>query len=93
MTPRDIFGIVVRTIGLLTLLSGVYAFGLGASVNADVPGIAVLGPFIVGVYLLRGAPHLLDVAYPPKKTRRRGEAPSGPMQTDAHRAAADRQAR
>jgi len=78
MTPQDVFGIVVRTVGLLTLLWGVVALGSGAWVATEAIGIAL----IAGAFLLRGAPHLVDVAYPRKKTRRRIEAPNTRMQAD-----------
>ncbi len=71
MTPRDVFGIVVRSAGLFVLVSWIYTL-LGAGVTGAYPLLAqALVSFFVGVYLLRGAPLLMDMAYG-KKQRRGG---------------------
>ncbi len=63
MKPKDVFGIVVRTIGLLLMISWVFAV-VAALVSQR--GTMILNAFLifaVGGYLLRGAPLLLDWAY------------------------------
>jgi hypothetical protein len=69
MKSKDIFGIVVRVVGLLALLSGlggayaafsVFSFGR-LLLRALLYGIPYLA---VSLYLLRGAPHLVRFAYP-----------------------------
>ncbi|MEW6074472.1 MAG: hypothetical protein AB1726_17990 [Planctomycetota bacterium] len=83
MDPRDVFGIIVRTIGLLLLLS--WAPLLVLSVFAR-DGRGVLVSFVVwalGAYLLRGAPYLLAFAYPGQSPDRSRSLPSGdPAQSD-----------
>jgi hypothetical protein len=73
MKPRDCVGVVVRTVGLLLMLYSLFYF-YGALAAASSPalrrggtpvyyiGIGVV-MMIVGLYLLRGAPHLLRFAY------------------------------
>jgi len=73
MKPRDCFGVVVRTVGLLLMLFSLFYFygAVAASVSPALGrggtpvyyiGIGVVMMF-VGLYLLRGAPHLLRFAY------------------------------
>ena len=74
MKPRDVFGIIVRTAGLSTLICGMWELVFGIATLAGMPGdqpgdcggyfmTSVL--FLsIGLYLLRGAPGLLRFAYP-----------------------------
>lgn len=78
MTPRDWFGLVLRTVGLLLTLVGagclLIVLGLsffnpmiaGPGMPSDViPPLLFSSGFIaVGVYLLRSAPGLIDFSYP-----------------------------
>ena len=74
MTPKDCFGIVVRTIGLLSSLGSMlylYSALVVLFVHESPHGYApawYFGFFAVlllfGLYFLRGAPHLTRFAYP-----------------------------
>ena len=74
MTPRDCFGIVVRSSGLFTLLLGLHyieqgVFMILAPINEfrEQQAFGVLySVFIIAIslYLLRGAPRLMRFAYP-----------------------------
>ena len=71
MKPAELFGVVVRTIGLLLVLSsawmvllgllGVVLGGPGQMAGMLVFGIPVL---LIGIWLLRGARPLVEFAYP-----------------------------
>lgn len=76
MTPRDLFGIVVRVFGLLLFLYAIWYLIYGVATIVGLPeenpeykiayfitGTACL---LGGLYLLRGAPLLMRFAYPPK---------------------------
>ncbi len=64
MSARDLFGVIVRTLGLIVALYGVAAFflflfeGIGLGIVFGIVGV------VVGVYLLRGAPWVMELAYP-----------------------------
>lgn len=75
MKPSDVFGICVRIIGLFGILGGIAyivsgvcllfsgktqytGFYAGTYLLFGVPFIAI------GLYLLRGAPHIVKFAYP-----------------------------
>ena len=75
MKPSDGFGIVVRTIGLLFVLIGIaYSVTVGIlifgtqsthqeyGVVAYMLCVILFG--VVGLYFLRGAPHIVRFAYP-----------------------------
>lgn len=73
MTPKDCFGLIVRTVGLLLLLLSLPYF-LAALVGifmrepivGQSPAYNVaygLMTLIVGHYCLRGAPRLIEIAY------------------------------
>jgi hypothetical protein len=73
MKASDVFGILVRLYGLALLTYSVwYVFGaIDQIVNGGQPSYPVgsylihsLWMSIVGLYFLRGAPHLLGFAYP-----------------------------
>jgi hypothetical protein len=70
MKPEDVFGIIVRTIGLIIcLITGILFFNAGIVLVAGGPdrdlALAVAGipAFLVSLWLLRGAEPLIDFAY------------------------------
>lgn len=70
MTPREVFGIVLRTTGLIGLV--LWATLLIEAI-ATTNGWLVVASFIVSAlagYLLRGAPVLLEFAYPSSRESR-----------------------
>ena len=77
MKPKDIFGIIVRTIGvILVLFSFLYFYGAVAAsfkpeLGRGAPPIYHIGfGFIllaIGTYCMRGAPKWLDFAYPDER--------------------------
>ena len=77
MKPRDVFGIVIRSVGLLSLLGSLlYLYSaLVALFAPDTPRasspLSYIGACIVmllfSAYFLRGAPHLIRFAYGPEK--------------------------
>lgn len=75
MRPAEAFGVAVRTIGLLILLSATWAILLGALAVAgggpgQVTGLLFFGipALAVGFFLLRGgADVVVDFAYPEKQ--------------------------
>jgi len=77
MKPRDCFGVVIRSLGVLTLVGcALYIYStIIALLAPQTPNsspayqyfIAAIVLLIVGLYLLRGAPHLMRFAYPPDK--------------------------
>jgi len=76
MTPRDFFGIVLRCTGLLGLIDWAFIF-VGALATAS--GTLMTTSFVVSAfsgYLLRGAPLILEFAYPssPESRWREGHA-------------------
>lgn len=74
MLVEDWFALAVRVFGVVTIISGLgvlldsLLFKLGYFNYADSsPGyylISGLAQIIIGLYLVRGAPHLLELAYP-----------------------------
>jgi len=73
MKPKDCFGIVVRTIGLFLILFSLFYFygAVAASISPELgrggtfsyyAGIGVI-MLLVGLYMLRGASHLIQFAY------------------------------
>lgn len=77
MGPKEYFGIAIRTIGILVLFASVmYLYSTLAILFVSgmphtYPLVSYLGAagvaLIVGLYFLRGAPHLIRFAYPPEK--------------------------
>ena len=78
MTPKEIFGIIVRTLGLFFFIYALYNLLYGIAFCA---GILDRNPdykiayfvtgtffFVIGLYLLRGAPLLIRFSYPPGKS-------------------------
>ena len=71
MRPAELFGVVVRTIGLLLVLSSFWMllFGLLGLVlggPGEVVGLLFYGlpVFLLGIWLLCGAKSLVRIAYP-----------------------------
>lgn len=75
MKPRECFGIIVRTIGLLLLIYGVFEAVSALFIVVDKsytkphsqPHIYMIYSTIfnlLSLYLLRGAPHLMRFCYP-----------------------------
>ncbi|MGQ0637073.1 MAG: hypothetical protein ACT4QC_20885 [Planctomycetaceae bacterium] len=71
MNSRDVFGVVIRTVGLLLVLPGTFCvlYALLAIVGGGPPQIiALLLPgvpaLLVGIWFLRGAAWLVAFAYP-----------------------------
>ena len=88
MTPKDCFGIIVRAVGLLTILAAWYnLLGVVVTVGLDllfqpshITDRAVFGTILrsmvvqwVGYYLLRGAPALIERAYPKRLSPERAD--------------------
>jgi hypothetical protein len=78
MTPRDIFGIVLRAAGLYILRLSLWLFydymlwhrTPDAATKPYDPSIYMIwgiGYLALGLYLLAGAPHILRFAYPEPK--------------------------
>ena len=84
MKPREVFEIIVRSTGLLLLVSWVFAFSV-ALFRGDGSGVLyALLIFAVGGYLLKGAPMLVDWAYSTGPRTKRARASSNKaIQTDA----------
>jgi len=65
MKPSDIFGVIVRTLGLLmavtAIRTGLYWLRASSVLHAIMFGIPYL---FITAYLIRGAPHLLKFSYP-----------------------------
>jgi|GEM_PF-5163456 hypothetical protein len=81
MTPKDIFGVLVRLVGLLLLLYGiktlvlffqvesaVEAVGDGSGAKLALLAIALLA-LVIGAYLLGGAPSVMSYSYPESPRR------------------------
>jgi len=70
MTPREVFGIVIRTSGLIGLVFWAFVF---SSALASADGLAMCTSFLISAlagYLLKGAPVLLEFAYPSSRESR-----------------------
>lgn len=63
MTPKEVFGIVVRSIGLLMMISWVFAITTALLVQDGSMFLNAFFIFAIGGYLLKGAPVLIDWAY------------------------------
>ncbi len=76
MTPRDIFGVLIRFVGLVLILYGIRALvvflALPSGVDAADGGSGVrlaslalvLLALVIGAYLLGGAPSVMRYSYP-----------------------------
>jgi len=73
MQPSDVFGIVVRVLGLTLTVYSLWSLITNIAISLSVPGVdgitvwfvvtAIVG-IVVGLYFLRGAPRLLRFSYP-----------------------------
>lgn len=67
MSAKDVFGIIVRTVGLLAVLTWPFAVLTVAAVF-ETMNETIFWPFVVcllvALYLLRGAPLLVAFSYP-----------------------------
>jgi hypothetical protein len=77
MTARDIFGVILRVCGLVLVYRGfgVLWFQI-AIVFAPGPGRMLMIPFLhgavmfgLGLYLMRGAPAVMQFCYPDREER------------------------
>jgi hypothetical protein len=76
MKPADVFGIVVRVLGLSMTLYFLWSLVTNIALSVSVPGmpgmegitawfvVTALVGIVVGAYFLRGAPQLLRFSYP-----------------------------
>ncbi len=71
MKPSDIFGIVVRTVGLIVTMTALWTLGwamlnLAGGGPGNAPGLLIAGipELLVGLWLLRGARSLVRFAFP-----------------------------
>jgi hypothetical protein len=84
MTSKDWFAVAVRIIGLIVIIEALryiasavivlarHPAGVAATVfDFSIPGVSGL---VVGLYLLRGAPHVMRFAFP-SKTAEKKDAP------------------
>lgn len=89
MSPRELFGLVLRSFGLLLLYNGI-SFGFSAvdvvvhdhdpwGFKPETYVLTTVWSSVLGFYLLRGAPLLLDFAYPPSAEDRRTVADDEPV--------------
>jgi hypothetical protein len=70
MTPRDVFGLVIRTFGLLGTFYWLFLlFSALAGADASLFFMAFIVSAISG-YLLKGAPVLLEFCYPSSRESR-----------------------
>jgi len=75
MTPQDIFGIIIRTVGLLMLIMWVFALtGCILAGGDKVLLVYSFGLCTIGGYLLQGSPFVMRFAY--SRTAPRGERTS-----------------
>ena len=87
MKPRDCLGVVIRTIGVLVLfVSGLYLYSASAVLIApETPHtsnpprylLVFAVTLVIGLYFLRGAPHLMRFAYGDER-KDSDDSPSGP---------------
>jgi hypothetical protein len=73
MKPRECFGVILRTVGVIVLfVSGLYLYSAGvALLFPETPHVSTPPRYLlafaltlaVGLYFLRGAPHLMRFAY------------------------------
>jgi hypothetical protein len=74
MTPRECFGLVLRVFGLVFIAIGLSNFYSTLTIavmfrgggDSLLPSVLFKPVFVIaaGIYLLRGAPHILRFAYP-----------------------------
>jgi hypothetical protein len=86
MKPQDIFGIIVRTLGLSLLFYALWylAYGLASVAGYEAGDASDLRAYFLtggiqlfaGFYLLRGAPGLMNIAYPASREETPSESDS-----------------
>lgn len=74
MKPSEVFGIVVRVFGLALTLYSLWSVVTNIAFSLSVEGsagggmgwfvVSAILSLLVGIYLLRGAPHLVRFSYP-----------------------------
>ena len=72
MKSSEAFGVVVRSVGLILVVSA-----LGSLISAlAAPGVLLLAipTLFVGLWLLRGAPGVIDYAYPDRDREDHGNS-------------------
>jgi len=74
MKPSDVFGVVVRTVGLVVTLMGLWRIGyaildLVGGGPGGAAGLLITGvpELLVGLWLLRGAKPLVQFAFPEER--------------------------
>ena len=65
MKPSEVFGVVVRSVGLMVIVANV----VGLITSIAQPGVLfiVVPMLLLGIWLLRGAPAIVQFAYPDRK--------------------------
>ncbi len=64
MTPAQLFGVAVRTIGVLVVLVSGWAFLVAVSMPGNGSLILAVTLLLLGLWLVRGAKWLIAFAYP-----------------------------
>jgi hypothetical protein len=71
MTPKSTFSLAVRILGLVFLFRGLAAlpailsiFPVGSFGNFFYTVVSLAWPFVVAIWLIKGAPLLVHTAYP-----------------------------
>ena len=66
MKPQELFGLLVRLVGLVLILYGLRYLTVLATAQRPLVGLLlyVVLVFVIGAYFLRGAPRLLGWCYP-----------------------------
>jgi hypothetical protein len=76
MRPPEAFGIILRILGLFMMVYCLWSLFLGIAIysSSEVADLGMVWSFIIpivgiplGLYLLRGAPHVLRFSYPSEK--------------------------
>ena len=81
MKPEEVFGIIVRTIGLLMLIPaslsaayGLLGLLMGGPAQTIVTLVFSVPAVLVGLWMVRGAESLVEFAYPPAGRRMHSDA-------------------
>ena len=85
MKPSEVFSLVVRVFGLVFLYNGlstlptaIQLIFFSGHIGNLVVGVLMVGwPLVVAAWLLRGAPLLMNLAYPDRGEHSEGGVPSG----------------
>ncbi len=89
MNGKDVFGVIIRTFGLLLLLSALWflanltGYEIGSPLGIRSLFLRGVVQPLVGLYLLRGAPGLIDFSYPSGRNGERKNPKSKPEDPDA----------